>query len=65
MNDGAFFFFFHREKRRALPSSSCCWSERAIIIRLEKMELKKVMKDKKFWFASFLITWAAALQVVT
>ncbi|XP_012570268.1 uncharacterized protein [Cicer arietinum] len=26
------------------------------------MELKKVMKDKKFWFASFLITWAAALQ---
>jgi hypothetical protein len=69
MNDGAFFFFFHREKRRALPSSSCCWSERAIIIiiilriRKEKMELKKVMKDKKFWFASFLITWAAALQV--
>ncbi|XP_050892544.1 uncharacterized protein LOC127098086, partial [Lathyrus oleraceus] len=28
----------------------------------EKMELKKVIKDKKFWFASFLITWAAALQ---
>ncbi|CAK8574310.1 unnamed protein product [Lathyrus sativus] len=26
------------------------------------MELKKVIKDKKFWFASFLITWAAALQ---
>lgn len=27
------------------------------------MELNKVVKDKKFWFASFLITWAAALQV--
>ncbi|KAK4754584.1 hypothetical protein SAY87_002688 [Trapa incisa] len=26
------------------------------------MEAKKLLKDKKFWFASFLITWAAALQ---
>ncbi|CAO2826155.1 unnamed protein product [Amaranthus hypochondriacus] len=26
------------------------------------MELKNLLKDKKVWFASFLITWAAALQ---
>ncbi|KAE9618564.1 hypothetical protein Lalb_Chr02g0144051 [Lupinus albus] len=26
------------------------------------MKLKKVVQDKKFWVASFLITWAAALQ---
>ncbi|RDX76060.1 hypothetical protein CR513_43995, partial [Mucuna pruriens] len=26
------------------------------------MELKNVVKDKKFWMASFLIAWAAALQ---
>ncbi|XP_061372278.1 uncharacterized protein LOC133314766 [Gastrolobium bilobum] len=26
------------------------------------MELKNVVKDKKFWVASFLIAWAAALQ---
>ena len=27
------------------------------------MEVKQLLKDKKFWFASFLIAWAAALQV--
>lgn len=27
------------------------------------MEAKNLLKDKKFWFASFLIAWAAALQV--
>ncbi|KAJ8766062.1 hypothetical protein K2173_020578 [Erythroxylum novogranatense] len=27
-----------------------------------RMEAKKLLKDKKFWFASFLIVWAAALQ---
>ncbi|BAT93609.1 hypothetical protein VIGAN_08012400 [Vigna angularis var. angularis] len=26
------------------------------------MELKNVVKDKKFWMASFIIAWAAALQ---
>lgn len=26
------------------------------------MELRNVVKDKKFWMASFLIAWAAALQ---
>ncbi|TKY50656.1 hypothetical protein E2542_SST22160 [Spatholobus suberectus] len=26
------------------------------------MELKNVVKDKKFWMASFLIAWAGALQ---
>ncbi|XP_028805129.1 uncharacterized protein LOC114760050 [Neltuma alba] len=26
------------------------------------MEVKNLIKDKKFWFASFLIVWAAALQ---
>ncbi|CAK7325634.1 unnamed protein product [Dovyalis caffra] len=26
------------------------------------MEAKKLLKDKKLWFASFLIAWAAALQ---
>ncbi|KDP29862.1 hypothetical protein JCGZ_18437 [Jatropha curcas] len=26
------------------------------------MEAKQLLKDKKFWFASFLIAWAAALQ---
>nr|CCW03282.1 similar to uncharacterized protein [Lupinus angustifolius] len=29
------------------------------------MKLKKVVEDKKFWVASFLITWAAALQVIS
>ncbi|KAI5659853.1 hypothetical protein M9H77_28646 [Catharanthus roseus] len=27
-----------------------------------KFEPKLLLKDKKFWFASFLIVWAAALQ---
>ncbi len=27
------------------------------------MEVKNLLKDKKFWFASFLIAWAATLQV--
>ncbi|XP_027936418.1 uncharacterized protein LOC114191446, partial [Vigna unguiculata] len=27
-----------------------------------RMELKNVVKDKKFWMASFIIAWAAALQ---
>lgn len=27
------------------------------------MEVKDLLKDKKFWFASVLIAWAAALQV--
>ncbi|GMP22911.1 hypothetical protein CsSME_00000712 [Camellia sinensis var. sinensis] len=27
-----------------------------------KFDAKKLLKDKKFWFASFLIAWAAALQ---
>ncbi|OVA03540.1 hypothetical protein BVC80_1651g45 [Macleaya cordata] len=26
------------------------------------MEVKHLIKDKKFWFASFLIAWAAGLQ---
>ncbi|KAK9283042.1 hypothetical protein L1049_011270 [Liquidambar formosana] len=26
------------------------------------MDAKKLLKDRKFWFASFLIVWAAALQ---
>ncbi|RVX13883.1 uncharacterized protein LOC117928948 [Vitis riparia] len=26
------------------------------------MEVKKIIKDKKFWVASFLVAWAAALQ---
>ncbi|OAY46039.1 hypothetical protein MANES_07G111800v8 [Manihot esculenta] len=26
------------------------------------MEAKQLLKDKKFWFASFIIAWAAALQ---
>ncbi|KAG2730158.1 hypothetical protein I3843_01G274300 [Carya illinoinensis] len=26
------------------------------------MEVKNLLKDKKFWLASFLIAWAAALQ---
>nr|XP_043634852.1 uncharacterized protein LOC122605951 [Erigeron canadensis] len=25
-------------------------------------DVKKLLKDKRFWFASFLIGWAAALQ---
>ncbi|KAM7492076.1 hypothetical protein LguiA_034997 [Lonicera macranthoides] len=28
----------------------------------KKLEVKKLLNDKKFWFASFLIAWAAALQ---
>lgn len=27
------------------------------------MEARQLLKDKRFWFASFLIVWAAALQV--
>ncbi|XP_021910490.1 uncharacterized protein LOC110824222 [Carica papaya] len=27
-----------------------------------KIDAKALLKDKKFWFASFLIAWAAALQ---
>ena len=27
------------------------------------MEAKQLLKDKKLWFASFLIAWAAALHV--
>ncbi|KAK1320391.1 hypothetical protein QJS10_CPA03g01506 [Acorus calamus] len=26
------------------------------------VDYAKILKDKRFWFASFLITWAAALQ---
>jgi hypothetical protein len=44
---------FRRKAESTFVPLICSW----------KMELKKVMKDKKFWFASFLITWAAALQV--
>ncbi|KAI7752679.1 hypothetical protein M8C21_029212 [Ambrosia artemisiifolia] len=25
-------------------------------------DVKKLLNDRKFWFASFLIAWAAALQ---
>ncbi|XP_052203838.1 uncharacterized protein LOC127809155 [Diospyros lotus] len=28
----------------------------------KKFEARKLLKDKKLWFASFLIAWAAALQ---
>ncbi|KAL3650151.1 hypothetical protein CASFOL_006554 [Castilleja foliolosa] len=27
-----------------------------------KFEVRQLLKDKRFWFASFIITWAAALQ---
>ncbi|KAI3470732.1 hypothetical protein Pfo_027395, partial [Paulownia fortunei] len=27
-----------------------------------KSEVRQLLKDKRFWFASFLIAWAAALQ---
>lgn len=27
------------------------------------MKVKQLLKDKKFWFASFLIAWAAAKQI--
>ncbi|GFQ01970.1 hypothetical protein PHJA_002340900 [Phtheirospermum japonicum] len=27
-----------------------------------KFEVRQLLKDKRLWFASFLITWAAALQ---
>ncbi|XP_010669831.2 uncharacterized protein LOC104886964, partial [Beta vulgaris subsp. vulgaris] len=29
---------------------------------IPKMEVKNLVKDKKFWVASFLIAWAAGLQ---
>lgn len=28
------------------------------------MEASKILKEKKFWIASFLVVWAAGLQVV-
>lgn len=31
-------------------------------LRERRMEAAKLLKDKKFWFASFLVVWAAALQ---
>lgn len=30
-----------------------------------KFVVKELLKDKKLWFASFLIVWAAALQVIS
>ncbi|XP_022884316.1 uncharacterized protein LOC111401019 [Olea europaea var. sylvestris] len=27
-----------------------------------KFEVRQILKSKKFWFTSFLIAWAAALQ---
>lgn len=30
---------------------------------INKVEAKKLLKDKKLWLASFLIAWAAGLQV--
>lgn len=30
---------------------------------MANFEAKQLLKDKKFWVASFLIAWAAALQV--
>ncbi|XP_073288346.1 uncharacterized protein [Primulina huaijiensis] len=27
-----------------------------------KFEVRHLLKDKRFWVASFIITWAAALQ---
>lgn len=29
-----------------------------------KFEVRQILKSKKFWFTSFLIAWAAALQVL-
>ncbi|KAG5239810.1 hypothetical protein OIU76_013198 [Salix suchowensis] len=29
---------------------------------INKVEAKKLLKDKKLWLASFLIAWAAGLQ---
>ncbi|KAK3232230.1 hypothetical protein Dsin_004111 [Dipteronia sinensis] len=29
---------------------------------MAKFEAKQLLKEKKFWFASILIAWAAALQ---
>ncbi|EOY18252.1 hypothetical protein QUC31_006567 [Theobroma cacao] len=29
---------------------------------MANFDAKSLLKDKKFWFASFLIAWAAALQ---
>ncbi|XP_059669673.1 uncharacterized protein LOC132314919 [Cornus florida] len=31
-------------------------------VEAKKFDVKKLLKDKKFWFASALVTWAAALQ---
>ncbi|KAK9154235.1 hypothetical protein Sjap_001715 [Stephania japonica] len=28
-----------------------------------RMEVKQLLKDKRVWFASFLVAWAAALQM--
>ena len=28
------------------------------------LDLSKLVKEKKFWVASFLVAWAAALQVL-
>lgn len=29
------------------------------------LDLSKLVKEKKFWVASFLVAWAAALQVLS
>ncbi|KAB2034222.1 hypothetical protein ERO13_D04G061900v2 [Gossypium hirsutum] len=29
---------------------------------MENFDVQTLIKDKRFWFASFLIAWAAALQ---
>ena len=49
----------HNHKGNALSTVSVIWM---IGWEIRKMELRNVVKDKKFWFASFLVAWAAALQ---
>ncbi|XP_047323871.1 uncharacterized protein LOC124927498 [Impatiens glandulifera] len=31
-------------------------------MKTDNFNVKKLVRDKKFWFASFLIVWAAGLQ---
>ena len=35
----------------------------AVVLKMAAVDLFKLVKEKRFWVASFLVAWAAALQV--
>ncbi|KAL6983291.1 hypothetical protein U1Q18_016679 [Sarracenia purpurea var. burkii] len=54
---GAFFLIKNLDTARLLV-----WEWRGQGMDVNKFDAKNLLKDKRFWFASVLISWAAALQ---